>query len=84
MQDGSNGYRTASIDNGLSYKVIFASFHYDTSGTYTFSVSGCTIINEWGSNAYTGHRHNNAVIIPTSDNLTIRGCGGSMYVVGVK
>ena len=84
LWDGSDNSRTVSIKNGLSYKVIFASFYYDTVGNYTFGVSGGTKISEWGSNNYYNYRHNNAVIIPTSDNVTITGYGGSMYVVGVK
>lgn len=70
------------ITDALQYKVVFASFWYDTSGKYTISSSGAEKICEWGINNG-ANRFNSAILLPKDNTVTITGYG-NMCIYGIK
>lgn len=74
--------RSITINDALQYKVIFASFIYNTSGAYSISAIGADKVCEYGVNRYS-IRFDNAVFFPTSDTVTLQAYG-DFYVCGVR
>ena len=73
------------ITDALQYKIIFASFWYNTTGKYTISSSGAEKICEWGINTGNNgaNRFNSAILLPKDNTVTITGYG-NMCIYGIK